>query len=103
MLKAKAKIRFTVNGKDYIAHDRFDVAFRFGEGLLFSGRISGETDAYLNKRDYNVDVAFFTIDNDEAYSMVEHTLNDNARFPICAGRKIIGDALMYDFIYDRAN
>jgi len=99
MLTAKARVKFTVAGKDYDAHDRFDVAFRFAENLLFSGRIKGSVPEYKSGEEYAVDVAFFTIDNEESYNMVKPTLSDGTRFVMCAGSRIMGDAVMDSFTY----
>ena len=100
MLKIDAKIRFTVEGKTYKAHDRFDMAFRFAEGLLFSGRIKSSGTEYLCNKEYDVEIDFFTIDTQEAYKMVEHTLQKDARFVVCIGKKIVGDAKMVNFSYE---
>jgi len=100
MLKAKARIKFTVADKNYRAHDKFYVAFRFGEQLIFSGRIRSDVHEYVSGTEYNVDVDFFTIDNEEAYAMVKHTLSNNARFVMCAGSRIIGDAVITAFVYE---
>ena len=101
MLKAKALITFTLQGKDYDAHDRFDVAFRFDKELLFSGRIRSKNSEYINGKEYEVDISFFTIDTDENYNKIKHLLKPDSLFSMCAGSRIIGMANMLDFKYKK--
>jgi hypothetical protein len=99
MLKAKANIQFTLENKDYDAHDRFWVAFKLGEDLLFSGAIKSSHSEYKYNTPYNVDVEFFTIDNDEAYELVTPSLKEGMNAVMCAGRRIIGQSTLTNLEY----
>ena len=98
MLKAKANIRFTLENKDYDAHDRFWVAFKLGEDLLFSGAIKSAYPEYKYDTPYDVDVEFFTIDG-EAYELVTPSLSEGMSAVMCAGRRIIGQSILTNIEY----
>jgi len=98
MLKAKGEIQFTIEGKNYEASNQFRIAFMFGEGLLFSGAIISNEKEYIQGQTYNVDVEFFTIE-DEAYNAIKSTLGDVLDSVMCAGKKILGIAKLWDFEY----
>ena len=98
MLKAKGEIQFTIEGKNYQASNQFRIAFKFGDGSLFSGAIISKEKEYLQGQTYNVDIEFFTID-DEAYNAIKPTLGDELDSVMCAGRKILGVAKLRNFEY----
>ena len=97
MLKAKGEITFTLDGKNYTA-DQLRPAFMFAEGLLFTGGIESEADMYYQGQKYDVNIEFFTIE-DEAYSQLRPILRDNMDLAICSGRRILGKAKLWDFEY----
>ena len=98
MLRAKGEIQFTIEGKNYEASNQFRIAFKFGDGLLFSGAIISSEKEYLQGHIYNVDIEFFTIE-DEAYNAIKPSLGDQLDSVMCAGRKILGIARLWDFEY----
>ena len=73
-------------------------AFNLG-GNLFSGRITSDEKMYYWNTEYLVFVQFFTIDNHEAYSKVEHSLFIGRTYPIQIASRIIGQATLLDFSY----
>ena len=99
MLKAKAEIKFTLQGKNYEASNQFRPVFRFDEGLLFSGTVISDDNEYISNKKYDVDVEFFTVKN-EAYNVLQHILHNNMGVTIQAGSKIIGVATLTDFVYE---
>ena len=101
MLKAKGEIQFTVEGKNYEASNQFRIAFKLGEGLLFSGSIISNVKEYVQGQTYSVDIEFFTVE-DEAYSAIKPSLGNELDSVMCAGRKILGVAKLWGFEYDRA-
>jgi len=98
MLKAKGEIIFTLEGKNYTA-DQLRPAFMFTEGLLFTGGIKSDVDMYYQGQTYNVDVDFYTVE-DEAYSMLKPLIKDVMELAICSGKRILGKAILKDFIYE---
>ncbi|MCL2099657.1 MAG: hypothetical protein FWH24_04390 [Oscillospiraceae bacterium] len=99
MLKAKAEIKFTLQGKNYEANNQFRPVFRFDEGLLFSGTVISDAKEYISNKEYDVDVEFFTVKT-EAYNALQNILYNNMGVTIQAGSKIIGIATLTDFVYD---
>ena len=97
MLKTKAEIQFTLEGKNYTA-DQLRPAFRFADNLLFTGCISSNQDMYYQGNTYEVDVDFFTID-DGAYGLLEPILEKNMGLTICTGKRILGIAKLLEFSY----
>ena len=97
MLKAKGEIIFTLEGKNYTA-DQLRPAFMFAEGLLFTGGIKSNNDMYYQGKAYNVDVEFYTIE-DEAYSILQPLLKDYMDLAICSGKRVLGKAMLHDFTY----
>ena len=99
MLKAKAEIMFTLEGRNYSGNIHLRPAFSFGGGLLFSGAINSEHDEYLQGQPYLVDINFFTIE-DEAYEAVKPLLKPELGLTIQEGKRILGVAKLLDFIYE---
>ena len=97
MLKAKGEITFTLEGKNYTA-DQLRPAFMFAEGLLFTGGIKSNNDMYYQGQAYNVDVEFYTVE-DEAYSLLQPLLKDFMDLVICSGKRVLGKAMLHDFVY----
>ena len=97
MLKAKGEIVFTLDGKNYTA-DQLCPAFMFAEGLLFTGGIKGDTDMYYQGETYDVNVEFFTVE-DEAYSALKPFLSENMDLAICSGKRVLGIAKLREFEY----
>jgi len=98
MLRAKAEIQFTLEGKNYIPDDQFRIAFNFGDGLIFSGTIRSNHTEYLQGEKYLTDVEFFTIE-DEAYAALRPVLEQGKVVSLCAGKRILGIAVLYDYMY----
>jgi hypothetical protein len=96
MLKAKAEITFTLEGRDYSGKIHLRPVFRFAEGLLFSGAITSGYDEYLHGKKYIVDINFFTIEH-EAYEAVKPLLEPDMGLTIHEGKRIIGIAKLLDF------
>ena len=99
MLRAKGEINFTLKGNNYIASDQFRIAFSFGDGMIYSGTIKSNNNEYCQGQTYNVDIEFFTVDNN-AYSLLEHVLSKEMETVMCAGSKILGIAKLSDFRYN---
>jgi len=99
MLSAKAEITFTVKDRKYVA-DKYPLrpAFRFDEGLLFSGNIKSEETEYLYNKKYPVDIEFFTIE-EEGYSLLKPYLHAGIDLIMQEGSRIIGLAQVSDFSY----
>jgi len=100
MLRAKGEITFTLDGKNYTA-EQLRPAFMFAEDLLFTGGIKSSEDTYYQGQTYNVDVEFYTIE-DNAFSILKPILKENMELAICSGRRILGIAKLRDFQYARA-
>ena len=98
MLRAKAEIRFTLQGRDYCGGKHFRPVFKFGEGLLFSGTVVSENSEYINNREYTVDIEFFTVE-DEAYNVLRSVLHPGMGLTIQEGSRITGIATLLDFSY----
>jgi len=98
MLKAKGEVIFTLEGKNYTA-DQLRPAFMFAEGLLFTGGIKSDVDMYYQGQTYNVDVDFYTIE-DEAYSILKPLLKDVMDLVICSGKRVLGKATLRNFEYE---
>ena len=101
MLRAKAEIQFTLEGKNYMPDNHFRVAFNFGEGLIFSGTIRSNHLEYIQGEKYLTDVEFFTVE-DEAFSVLKPILKDYMDLAICSGSRILGKAKLHDFEYINA-
>ena len=99
MLKAKAEIKFTLQGKNYAGGKHFRPVFRFSEGLLFSGTVISGDDEYVHNKVYEVDIDFFTV-KDEAYRALQRVLKPDMGLTIQAGSRIIGIATLLDYSYD---
>jgi len=97
MLKAKGEIVFTLENKNYTA-DQLRPAFMFAEGLLFTGGIKSNNDMYYQGQTYDVDVEFYTVEN-EAYTILKPLLKDFMELVICSGKRVLGKAVLHDFIY----
>ena len=99
MLKTKAEIRFTLEGRNYTGELKLRPVFNFGEELLFSGVIKSDNKMYFYNKPYTVDIDFFTIE-DEAYAAVQPLLQNGMNLAIQEGsNKIIGIAKLLDFEY----
>ena len=102
MLKAKAEILFTIDGRQF-DKKYFRPTFNFGNNLLFSGNLISNDDVYLQNHTYVVDIDFFTI-KDEAYSAVSPVLKTGMDFAIQEGaNKIVGIAKLLDYKYEPGN
>ena len=99
MLKTKAEIKFTLEGKNYAGGKQFRPVFRFDDGLLFSGTIVSDESEYIYNKVYDVGLEFFTVKN-EAYSALQPILKQNTGLTTQAGSKIIGIAALIDFAYE---
>ena len=99
MLSARAEIIFTIEGRNY-SGEKYPLrpAFRFGEGLLFSGNIKSSNPMYFHNKKYLVDIDFFTIE-DEGYAVIEPYLNVGMDIVMQEGSRIIGLAKLNSFIY----
>lgn len=75
-------------------------AFKFDEGLLFSGTIKndGLFEKYLYDNSYKVKIEFPTIEA-EAYAEVQQLLKKGVNLSIQNASKIIGKATILDFYY----
>ena len=98
MLKAKAEIKFTLQGQNYVGGKHFRPVFRFADGLLFSGTVVSENAEYVYDRPYLVDLEFFTID-DEAFAAIQPIISTGMGLTIQAGARIIGIATLLEFTY----
>jgi len=98
MLRAKAEIQFTLEGKNYVPDNHFRIAFSFGEGMIFSGTIRSNHSEYLYGKKYLTDVEFFTV-GDEAYSALKPLLSKGKTLSLCAGKRILGVAVLQDYSY----
>ena len=99
MLKAKAEIQFTINGRKF---DRryFRPTFNFGNNLLFSGNLISDNEVYLQNHPYIVGIEFFTIE-DEAYTVISPILKEGMDFAIQEGaHKIVGIAKLLEYDYE---
>jgi hypothetical protein len=74
MLRAKAEIQFTLEGKNYVPDNYFRIAFNFGEGMIFSGTIRSNHTEFIQGEKYLTDVEFFTVE-DEAYVALQPLLS----------------------------
>ena len=101
MLKAKAEIQFTIDGRVF-NKKYFRPTFNFGNNLLFSGNLISDEDVYLHNQPYIVDIDFFTIE-DEAFNALSSVLKSGMDFAIQEGaRKIVGIAKLLDYQYESA-
>ena len=98
MLKARAEIQFTLQGRVYCGGKHFRPVFNFGDGLLFSGTVVSENDEYVHNRAYTVDIEFFTVE-DEAYNALLPVLSSGMGLTIQEGSRITGIATLLDFTY----
>jgi len=99
MLSAKAEITFTLEGRNYSGMKHpLRPAFRFGEGLLFSGNIKSDATEYLYNNRYLVDIEFFTIE-EEGYTAIEPYLNIGMDLIMQEGSQIIGLARINSYSY----
>jgi hypothetical protein len=98
MLKTKAEIMFTLEGRSYSGDIHLRPVFSFGKGLLFSGAITSKHDEYLQGQRYVVDINFFTIEN-ESYEVIKPLLKTDMGLTIQEGKRIIGLAKLLDFVY----
>ncbi|MCL2045212.1 MAG: hypothetical protein FWG88_02350 [Oscillospiraceae bacterium] len=98
MLKAKAEIQFTLQGRSYNAGKHFRPVFKFGEGLLFSGTVVSDDKEYIHNKAYTVDIEFFTVE-DEAYTALQSVLEPGMGLTIQEGSRITGIATLLDFSY----
>lgn len=99
MLSAKGEIVFTLAGNNYTASDHFRVTFSFGNGMLYSGTIKSKYYEYLEGQTYDVDIDFFTIE-DEAFFQLKPILEEKMDTVMCAGSRILGTANLTNFVYD---
>ena len=91
---------FTLEGRNFDVENRtFQPPFNFGKGLLFTGTIKSGHREYLCKEKYEVDIEFFTIE-DEAYEAVKPLLKPNMPLAIQEGRRILGIAKLLDYEYE---
>jgi len=99
MLNAKAEITFTLEGRSYSgAKYPLRPAFRFGEGLLFSGNIKSDEPMYMCNEKYHVDIEFFTIE-EEGYAAIKPFLSEGVDLVMQEGSQIIGLAKLNSFTY----
>jgi len=99
MLNAKAEITFTLEGRKYSgAKYPLRPSFRFSEGLLFSGSIKSNDEEYLYNKKYQVDIEFFTIE-EEGYTAVKPYLSKGMDLVMQEGSQIIGLAKINSFSY----
>ena len=98
MLKAKAEIQFTMQGRNYRGGKHFRPVFKFCDGLLFSGTVVSDNNEYVHNRPYTVDIEFFTIE-DEAYRALQSVLQPGMGLTIQEGSRITGIATLLDFSY----
>ena len=99
MLKAKAEIQFTIDGRVF-NKKYFRPTFNFGNNLLFSGNLISDEDIYLYSHQYIVDIDFFTIE-DDAFNVVSPILKFGMDLAIQEGaHKIVGNAKLLDFQYE---
>ena len=98
MLKAKAEIQFTLQGRNYVGGKHFRPVFKFGDGLLFSGTVISNNDEYISNKEYTVDIDFFTIE-DEAYHALQTILQPGMGLTIQEGSRITGIAILLDYSY----
>ena len=101
MLKAKAEIQFTIDGREF-NKKYFRPTFNFGNDLLFSGNLISDEDVYLHNHRYTVEIDFFTIE-DDAFNVVSPFLKYGMDIAIQEGaRKIVGIAKLLDYRYEPA-
>ena len=98
MLRAKAEIMFTLQGRNYLGGKHFRPVFKFGDGLLFSGTVISDNDEYVHDKEYTVEIEFFTVE-DEAYSALKSILRPGIGLTIQEGSRITGIATLLDFSY----
>jgi len=98
MLKAKAEIQFTLQGREYRGGKHFRPVFKFGDGLLFSGTVVSDNNEFVHNRTYTVDIEFFTVE-DEAYNALKSVLQPGMGLTIQEGSRITGIATLLDFSY----
>jgi hypothetical protein len=98
LLRAKAEITFTLPDRYYRWNKHFRPVFRFGDGLLFSGIILGDTVEYIPNQTYLVDIDFFTVE-DEAFAALQPMLKAGMGLTIQEGARITGIAKLVDFAY----
>ena len=99
MLKAKAEIQFTLEGREFV-NKYIRPIFNFGEGLLFSGNIKSNQKVFKPQQRYAVDIDFFSIE-DEAYDAVKPLLKDEMDLAIQEGAyRVIGIANITNFVYE---
>ena len=101
MLKAKAEIQFTIDGRVF-NKKYFRPIFNFGNNLLFSGNLISDEDVYLHNHPYTVNIDFFTIE-DEAFNVICSILKSGMDLAIQEGaHKIVGIAKLIDYKYEPA-
>ena len=105
MLKAIMNVRFFPKDSDlykdwegYDATRVFRPAFNIG-GALYSASITSDEQMYFWNEAYTVWVDFFTIDSWELYINIKKYLVVGEKYNIQAASKIIGEAIMYDFMF----
>ena len=101
MLKAKAEIQFTLEGRNFRGGNKgtFRPIFNFGKDYLFTGAVKSPNEIYLYNKIYEVDIDFFTI-TDEALDTVRPLLKKDMDMAVQeSSTKIIGIAKITDFIY----
>ncbi|MCL1998565.1 MAG: hypothetical protein FWG65_07355 [Turicibacter sp.] len=102
MLKAKAKIRFTREGKTYEGDEKGEKlrpAFNFGDDFLFSGAIVSKAKEYTPNQNYDVEILFFTIYEKESYDIVKPLMFVGKEMAMQAGKWIIGIAEIKDYAF----
>jgi hypothetical protein len=99
MLKAKAEIQFTIDGRRFDKR-YFRPTFNFGNNLLFSGNLKSDDEIYVQNQPYTVEIDFFTIE-DDAYKAVNPVLKPGMDFAIQEGaHKIVGIAKLLEYKYE---
>jgi len=98
MLKARAEIQFTLQGRTYRGGKHFRPVFKFGDGLLFSGTVVSDNSEYVHNKAYTVDIEFFTVE-DEAYYALQSVLQPGMGLTIQEGSRITGIATLLDYSY----
>jgi hypothetical protein len=99
MLKAKAEIQFTIDGRKF-DKKYFRPTFNFGNNLLFSGNLISDDDIYLQNHPYIVEIDFFTVE-DDAYRAINPVLKPGMYLAIQEGaHKIVGIAKLLEYRYE---
>ncbi|EYE87181.1 hypothetical protein Q428_14765 [Fervidicella metallireducens AeB] len=108
MLIVRADIKFNRPEGNTVESDGISTqyplrpAFKFGDGLLFSGTIISNIpcDKFLYQESYHVNIEFPTIEG-EAYEEIKPLINEGMILDIQNASRIIGTAKVLDFTYKK--